>query len=102
MKKSVLIVFACFAVFSLTANELSLSILNRVKVPRAQKIMNKMDKESANPDMVKAQMAEKGMTPVDWGGNTEFIGVSARTGEGIEDLLENILKKYKIRLPKVR
>ena len=53
--------------------------------------MNKIDKETANIDMVKAQMAEKGMTPVDWGGNTEFIGVSARTGEGIEDLLENIL-----------
>ena len=53
--------------------------------------MNKMDKETANPDMVKAQMAERGMTPVDWGGDTEFIGVSARSGEGIEDLLENIL-----------
>jgi Ca2+-binding EF-hand superfamily protein len=46
MKKSVLIVSACFAVFSLTANELSLSNLNRVKVPRAQKIMNKMDKDN--------------------------------------------------------
>jgi Ca2+-binding EF-hand superfamily protein len=45
MKKSVLIVSACFAVFSLTANELSLSILNRVKVPRVQKILNKMDKD---------------------------------------------------------
>lgn len=53
--------------------------------------MNKMDKESANPDMVKAQMAEKNLTPVDWGGDIEFIGVSARTGDGIEDLLENIL-----------
>jgi translation initiation factor IF-2 len=53
--------------------------------------MNKMDKETANPDMVKAQMAERGMTPVDWGGDTEFIGVSARSGQGIEDLLENIL-----------
>ncbi len=53
--------------------------------------MNKMDKESANPDMVKAQMAEKEMTPVDWGGDIEFIGVSARTGDGIEELLENIL-----------
>ena len=41
--------------------------------------------------MVKAQMAERGMTPVDWGGDTEFIGVSARSGEGIEELLENIL-----------
>ena len=53
--------------------------------------MNKIDKESANIDMVKAQMAEKGMTPVDWGGDIEFIGVSAKTGVGIEDLLENIL-----------
>ena len=53
--------------------------------------MNKIDKETANIDMVKAQMAEKGMTPVDWGGDIEFIGVSARTGEGIEELLENIL-----------
>jgi translation initiation factor IF-2 len=53
--------------------------------------MNKMDKESANPDMVKAQMAERNLTPVDWGGDIEFIGVSARTGEGVEELLENIL-----------
>ncbi|WP_419763833.1 MAG: translation initiation factor IF-2 [Arcobacter sp.] len=53
--------------------------------------MNKMDKESANPDMVKSQMAEKDMLPVDWGGEIEFIGVSAHTGDGIDDLLENIL-----------
>jgi len=53
--------------------------------------MNKIDKETANADMVKAQMAEKDLAPVDWGGNIEFIGVSAKTGEGIEDLLENIL-----------
>ncbi len=53
--------------------------------------VNKIDKEAANIDMVKAQMAEKEMTPVDWGGDTEFIGVSAKTGEGIDELLENIL-----------
>ncbi len=53
--------------------------------------MNKIDKETANIDMVKAQMAEKGMTPVDWGGDIEFIGVSAKTGVGIDELLENIL-----------
>lgn len=45
MKKSVLVVSACLAVFSLTANDLSLSNFNRVKVPKAQKIMNKMDKD---------------------------------------------------------
>jgi translation initiation factor IF-2 len=53
--------------------------------------INKMDKEAANPDLVKGQMAEKEMTPVDWGGDIEFIPLSAKTGEGIEDLLENIL-----------
>jgi translation initiation factor IF-2 len=53
--------------------------------------LNKMDKEGANPDVVKGQMAEHGMTPVDWGGETEFIPLSAKTGEGIDELLENIL-----------
>ncbi len=58
--------------------------------------LNKMDKEGANPDVVKGQMAEHGMTPVDWGGDTEFIPLSAKTGEGIEDLLENILVQAEI------
>ncbi len=53
--------------------------------------LNKMDKESANPDMVKAQMAEHGLTPIDWSGDTEFIPISAKTGMGLDELLENIL-----------
>jgi len=53
--------------------------------------VNKMDKEAANPDLVKAQLAEMGLTPVEWGGDTEFVHVSAKTGLGIEDLLETIL-----------
>ena len=53
--------------------------------------LNKMDKENANPDMVKAQMAERGLNPMDWGGDIEFIPVSAKKGDGIDDLLENIL-----------
>ena len=53
--------------------------------------VNKIDKETANLDMVKAGMAEHDMSPVDWGGDIEFIGVSALTGEGIEELLENII-----------
>ncbi|BFU78029.1 translation initiation factor IF-2 [Arcobacter sp. 15-2] len=53
--------------------------------------VNKIDKETANMDMVKAGMAEHEMSPVDWGGDVEFIGVSALTGEGIEELLENII-----------
>ena len=53
--------------------------------------VNKMDKEGANPDMVKAQMSEQGLTPADWGGDTEFVPVSAKTGDGLDDLLDNIL-----------
>jgi len=53
--------------------------------------INKMDKENANPDMVKTQLAELDILPVDWGGAYEFVGVSAKTGEGIEDLLELVL-----------
>ena len=53
--------------------------------------LNKMDKETAQPDLVKGQMAEHGMNPADWGGDIEFVPVSAKTGMGIDDLLENIL-----------
>ncbi len=53
--------------------------------------VNKMDKEGANPDLVKSQLAEIGITPVDWGGEHEFVHISAKTGEGIEDLLEVLL-----------
>jgi len=58
--------------------------------------LNKMDKEGANPDLVKGQMAEHGMSPIDWGGDTEFIPLSAKTGEGIDALLENILTQAEI------
>jgi len=58
--------------------------------------LNKMDKETAQPDMVKGQMAEHGINPVDWGGDIEFIPVSAKTGMGIDDLLENILTTAEI------
>jgi len=53
--------------------------------------LNKMDKETAQPDLVKGQMAERDMNPSDWGGDIEFIPVSAKSGMGIDDLLENIL-----------
>jgi translation initiation factor IF-2 len=52
--------------------------------------VNKMDKEAANPDLVKTQLAELGIMPIDWGGEYEFVHVSAHTGMGIEDLLEVI------------
>ena len=53
--------------------------------------VNKIDKPDANPDRVKQQLAEYGLQSTDWGGSTEFVNVSAKTGEGIEDLLETIL-----------
>ena len=53
--------------------------------------VNKIDKPQANPDLVKSQLAEMGITPVEWGGDYEFVHVSAKTGEGIDDLLETIL-----------
>ncbi len=53
--------------------------------------INKMDKPSANPEMVKAQLAEMDVLAVDWGGEYEFANVSAHSGEGIEELLDVIL-----------
>ena len=53
--------------------------------------VNKMDKEAANPDNVKAQLAEIDVMATDWGGEYEFVPVSAHTGLGIDDLLETIL-----------
>ncbi len=53
--------------------------------------VNKIDKEGAAPDRVRAEMAQLGLQPVEWGGDTEFVNVSAKTQEGLEDLLETIL-----------
>ena len=53
--------------------------------------VNKIDKPNANPDLVKSQLAEMGIMSVEWGGEYEFVHVSAKTGEGIEDLLETVL-----------
>ena len=58
--------------------------------------LNKMDKETAQPDMVKGQMAEHGINPVDWGGDIPFVPVSAKSNMGIEDLLEEILTTAEI------
>ncbi|EGG94297.1 Translation initiation factor 2 [gamma proteobacterium IMCC1989] len=52
--------------------------------------VNKCDKESADPDRVKNELVAKGVIPDDWGGDTQFVNVSAHTGEGIEKLLEAV------------
>ena len=53
--------------------------------------INKIDKPGANIDRVKQELSEQGLIPEDWGGNTVFTAVSAKTGEGIDNLLEMIL-----------
>jgi translation initiation factor IF-2 len=53
--------------------------------------LNKIDKPNANPDLVKQQLADLDLKSDEWGGNTLVVPVSARTKEGIEDLLEAIL-----------
>ncbi len=58
--------------------------------------VNKIDKPTANPDNVKSQLAEMGILPVDWGGEYEFVEVSAHTGEGIDELLETILLQAEV------
>lgn len=53
--------------------------------------INKMDKEGANPDKVKQELTEHGLVIEEWGGDVICVPVSAKTGEGINDLLENVL-----------
>ncbi len=53
--------------------------------------INKMDKPEANPERIKQQLAERNILVEDWGGDTQCAHVSAKTGEGIEELLEKVL-----------
>ncbi|AMC93325.1 translation initiation factor IF-2 [Erysipelothrix larvae] len=53
--------------------------------------INKIDKPGANFDRIYSEFADAGITPEEWGGDTVFAKISAKTGEGIEDLLETIL-----------
>ncbi len=53
--------------------------------------INKIDKPSANVERVKQELSEHELIPEDWGGSTVFVPVSAKSGEGIDDLLEMIL-----------
>ncbi|MCD5382799.1 translation initiation factor IF-2 [Candidatus Gracilibacteria bacterium] len=62
--------------------------------------MNKMDKEAANVDKVKGELAEIGAMPEDWGGDIPVIPVSAKKGTGMDDLLETILLTSDVNEPK--
>ncbi len=52
--------------------------------------VNKMDKEEANLDKIQAGLAELGLTPEQWGGDTQYVPISALKGEGIDELLESV------------
>jgi translation initiation factor IF-2 len=53
--------------------------------------VNKIDKEGADPNRVRGELAQIGLTPADWGGDTEFVDVSAKTRDGLDNLLENLV-----------
>jgi len=53
--------------------------------------VNKIDKPTANPERVLTEMSQNGVTPDTWGGDTLFVNISAKTGQGIDELLENLL-----------
>jgi len=53
--------------------------------------VNKIDKEGADPNRVRGELAQRGLTPADWGGDTEFVDVSAKTHQNLDDLLETLV-----------
>jgi len=53
--------------------------------------VNKIDKEEADPDRVKNELAQRDVIPEDWGGDVQFVNVSAKTGEGVDALLDAVL-----------
>ncbi|MGN0486525.1 MAG: translation initiation factor IF-2 [Acutalibacteraceae bacterium] len=71
----------------------TIEAINHAKAAGVQIIVaiNKMDKEGANPDRVKQQLTEYSLVPEEWGGDTICVPVSAKTGMGIDSLLEAIL-----------
>ena len=58
--------------------------------------INKMDKEGADPDRVKTELSSRDVVPEEWGGVTQFIPVSAKTGDGIEALLDAVLLEAEV------
>jgi translation initiation factor IF-2 len=53
--------------------------------------VNKIDKEGSDPNRVRGELAQQGLTPADWGGDTEFVDVSAKTRQNLDDLLETLV-----------
>jgi translation initiation factor IF-2 len=58
--------------------------------------MNKIDKPDANPDRVRQELVTEGVVPEEYGGDVPFVPVSAKTGQGIDELLENVLLQAEV------
>ncbi|MBB1301234.1 translation initiation factor IF-2 [Pseudoalteromonas sp. SG41-1] len=58
--------------------------------------VNKMDKEGVDPDRVKNELAQLDVIPEEWGGDTQYVHISAKTGLGIDDLLEAVLNQSEL------
>ncbi len=58
--------------------------------------VNKIDKEGADPTRVRTEMTQLGLQPVEWGGDVDFVDVSARTRHGLDDLLDTIVAQAEI------
>jgi translation initiation factor IF-2 len=71
----------------------TIEALNHAKAAEVPIVVavNKIDREQANPDRVMQQLSEHGLVPQQWGGDTEFVQVSALQGIGIDDLLETLV-----------
>ncbi len=81
--------------------EQTLEALNHARAAKVPIVVavNKMDRPGADPDMVVRQLAERGVTPEDWGGDTIFCQVSAKTGEGLDVLLQSVLAVAELEEP---
>ena len=71
----------------------TIEAINHARAAKVQVIVaiNKMDKPTANPDRVKQQLTEHNIIPEEWGGDVICVPVSAKSHQGIDDLLENII-----------
>ena len=58
--------------------------------------VNKIDKPEANPERIKQELAQREVVPEDWGGDTMFVEVSAKTGQGIDQILEAVLLQAEV------
>ena len=76
----------------------TLEAINHAKAAEVPIIVavNKIDKANAEPDRVKRELSENGLTPEDWGGDTICVNVSAKLNEGIDELLEMILLQAEV------